>query len=104
MCKADAAELCVMCDSDIHLANPIAHRHDRVPVEPFFAPPSRSSNRTLRRVDHQINWMKLGLLGGMKLGFIGLDEVGFIRWGFGEAAVTRERVAATEDEVLWPCG
>ncbi|XP_010539452.1 PREDICTED: zinc finger protein CONSTANS-LIKE 5 [Tarenaya hassleriana] len=35
-CKADAAALCVACDSDIHSANPLASRHDRVPVEPFF--------------------------------------------------------------------
>ncbi|TKY54614.1 Zinc finger protein CONSTANS 5 [Spatholobus suberectus] len=35
-CKADAAALCVTCDSDIHSANPLASRHERVPVEPFF--------------------------------------------------------------------
>ncbi|XP_075645498.1 zinc finger protein CONSTANS-LIKE 5 [Castanea sativa] len=35
-CKADAAALCVTCDSDIHSANPLARRHERVPVEPFF--------------------------------------------------------------------
>ncbi|XP_010536937.1 PREDICTED: zinc finger protein CONSTANS-LIKE 5-like [Tarenaya hassleriana] len=35
-CKADAAALCVSCDSDIHSANPLASRHDRIPVEPFF--------------------------------------------------------------------
>ncbi|KAJ4911149.1 Zinc finger protein CONSTANS-LIKE 5 [Raphanus sativus] len=35
-CKADAASLCVACDSDIHSANPLASRHERVPVEPFF--------------------------------------------------------------------
>ncbi|XP_010545431.1 PREDICTED: zinc finger protein CONSTANS-LIKE 5-like [Tarenaya hassleriana] len=35
-CKADAATLCVSCDSDIHSANPLASRHDRLPVEPFF--------------------------------------------------------------------
>ena len=51
-CKADAVALCVTCDSDIHSANPLAHRHDRVPVEPFFAPSSRSSNRALCRVGH----------------------------------------------------
>ena len=45
MCKVDAATLCVMCESDIHLANPLAHRHECVPVEPFFASPSQSSNR-----------------------------------------------------------
>ncbi|CAH8366276.1 unnamed protein product [Eruca vesicaria subsp. sativa] len=35
-CKADAASLCVTCDSDIHAANPLASRHERVPVESFF--------------------------------------------------------------------
>ncbi|KAK8683101.1 hypothetical protein V6N13_039169 [Hibiscus sabdariffa] len=35
-CKADAAALCVTCDADIHSANPLARRHERVPVEPFF--------------------------------------------------------------------
>ncbi|CAF2331949.1 unnamed protein product [Brassica napus] len=35
-CKADAASLCVTCDSDIHSANPLANRHERVPVESFF--------------------------------------------------------------------
>ncbi|KAL9249330.1 Zinc finger protein CONSTANS-LIKE 5-like protein [Drosera capensis] len=35
-CKADAAALCVSCDHDIHSVNPLASRHDRVPVVPFF--------------------------------------------------------------------
>ncbi|KAM1815830.1 hypothetical protein ACFX12_000303 [Malus domestica] len=35
-CKADAAAFCVSCDSDIHSANPLARRHERVPVEPFY--------------------------------------------------------------------
>nr|POE81128.1 zinc finger protein constans-like 4 [Quercus suber] len=35
-CKADAVALCVTCDSDIHSANPLARRHERVLVEPFF--------------------------------------------------------------------
>ncbi|KAE8730799.1 Zinc finger protein CONSTANS-LIKE 5 [Hibiscus syriacus] len=35
-CKADAAALCATCDADIHSANPLAPRHERVPVEPFF--------------------------------------------------------------------
>ncbi|KAL0875500.1 hypothetical protein Bca101_025205 [Brassica carinata] len=35
-CKADAASLCAACDSDIHSANPLASRHERVPVESFF--------------------------------------------------------------------
>ncbi|KAK4754888.1 hypothetical protein SAY87_008645 [Trapa incisa] len=35
-CKADAAALCHSCDSDIHSANPLAQRHERLPVQPFF--------------------------------------------------------------------
>ncbi|GFP89713.1 zinc finger protein constans-like 5 [Phtheirospermum japonicum] len=35
-CKADAAALCVACDRDIHSANPLARRHDRAPVVPFY--------------------------------------------------------------------
>ncbi|XWS68965.1 hypothetical protein CRYUN_Cryun04dG0138800 [Craigia yunnanensis] len=35
-CKADAAALCVTCDADSHSANPLARRHGRVPVEPYF--------------------------------------------------------------------
>lgn len=34
-CKADAAALCVRCDMDIHSENPLARRHERVPVAPF---------------------------------------------------------------------
>ncbi|KAL3535334.1 hypothetical protein ACH5RR_003795 [Cinchona calisaya] len=35
-CKADAAALCVACDRDIHSANPLARRHERSPVVPFY--------------------------------------------------------------------
>ncbi|XP_073014789.1 zinc finger protein CONSTANS-LIKE 3-like [Primulina eburnea] len=35
-CKADAASLCVSCDNDIHCANPLARRHERSPVFPFY--------------------------------------------------------------------
>lgn len=35
-CKADAAALCVTCDRDIHSANPLSRRHDRIPVVPFY--------------------------------------------------------------------
>lgn len=35
-CKADAAALCATCDRDIHSANPLASRHDRVRIAPFF--------------------------------------------------------------------
>jgi hypothetical protein len=34
-CRADAAVLCASCDADIHSANPLARRHERVPVAPF---------------------------------------------------------------------
>nr|AJR28909.1 CONSTANS-like 8 protein [Thespesia populneoides] len=37
-CKADAASLCVTCDADIHSANDLAHRHYRVPIDPFLGP------------------------------------------------------------------
>ncbi|KAI3513940.1 hypothetical protein L1887_12182 [Cichorium endivia] len=35
-CKADAAALCVTCDRDIHSVNPLASRHERIPVVPFY--------------------------------------------------------------------
>nr|GEY22862.1 zinc finger protein CONSTANS-LIKE 5 [Tanacetum cinerariifolium] len=35
-CKADAAALCVTCDRDIHSVNPLASRHERVPVVSFY--------------------------------------------------------------------
>lgn len=35
-CEADAAALCGPCDADIHAANPLAGRHDRVPLIPFY--------------------------------------------------------------------
>ncbi|KAG8082543.1 hypothetical protein GUJ93_ZPchr0014g47445 [Zizania palustris] len=35
-CRADAAALCTACDADIHSANPLARRHERLPVAPFF--------------------------------------------------------------------
>ncbi|XP_013644602.2 zinc finger protein CONSTANS-LIKE 2 [Brassica napus] len=31
-CKADAASLCTACDAEIHSANPLARRHQRVPI------------------------------------------------------------------------
>ncbi|KAJ6752968.1 ZINC FINGER PROTEIN CONSTANS-LIKE 1 [Salix koriyanagi] len=33
--KADAASLCTACDADIHSANPLARRHQRVPILPI---------------------------------------------------------------------
>ncbi|XP_023746649.1 zinc finger protein CONSTANS-LIKE 3 [Lactuca sativa] len=35
-CKADAAALCVTCDREIHSVNPLARRHVRIPVVPFY--------------------------------------------------------------------
>ncbi|KAL7134414.1 hypothetical protein ABFS83_11G025200 [Erythranthe nasuta] len=35
-CKADAAALCVTCDRGIHSANPLARRHERAAVVPFY--------------------------------------------------------------------
>ncbi|KAG8367690.1 hypothetical protein BUALT_Bualt16G0099300 [Buddleja alternifolia] len=35
-CKADAAALCVTCDLHIHSANPLARRHERASVVPFY--------------------------------------------------------------------
>ncbi|CAL5224442.1 g7128 [Coccomyxa viridis] len=36
-CHNDNAALCDACDADIHLSNPLALRHDRVPLEPISA-------------------------------------------------------------------
>jgi hypothetical protein len=33
---ADASALCAACDANIHSANPLTRRHERVPVAPFF--------------------------------------------------------------------
>lgn len=35
-CKADAVALCAACDVDVHSANPLAHRHIRIPIYRFF--------------------------------------------------------------------
>nr|BAS25697.1 gentian CONSTANS homolog [Gentiana triflora] len=47
LCKADAASLCTTCDSDIHSANPLARRHQRVPISPIpgilYGPPAARS-------------------------------------------------------------
>lgn len=34
-CHNDNAALCETCDADIHLSNPLAVRHDRVPLGPL---------------------------------------------------------------------
>ncbi|KAJ8772194.1 hypothetical protein K2173_027371 [Erythroxylum novogranatense] len=34
-CQADEASLCINCDIEIHSANPLARRHNRVPIPPF---------------------------------------------------------------------
>ena len=36
-CRNDNAALCDGCDADIHHSNPLALRHDRVPLEPVSA-------------------------------------------------------------------
>ncbi|XP_023545435.1 zinc finger protein CONSTANS-LIKE 5-like [Cucurbita pepo subsp. pepo] len=42
-CNADAAALCPSCDADIHSVNPLARRHDRSAIQPFYdSPPSAS--------------------------------------------------------------
>jgi hypothetical protein len=46
-CKADAAALCAGCDADIHTANPLARRHERVPVQPIGAASSPSDQDEL---------------------------------------------------------
>ncbi|KAE8662392.1 hypothetical protein F3Y22_tig00113338pilonHSYRG00093 [Hibiscus syriacus] len=35
LCKADSASLCTTCDAEIHSANPLARRHQRVPILPI---------------------------------------------------------------------
>nr|GMD37490.1 CONSTANS-like protein 1 [Ipomoea batatas]GMD39139.1 CONSTANS-like protein 1 [Ipomoea batatas] len=35
-CKVAAATLCVTCDRGYHFANPLAHRHEHLPVVPFY--------------------------------------------------------------------
>ncbi|KAJ8560497.1 hypothetical protein K7X08_022357 [Anisodus acutangulus] len=45
-CRADAAALCGACDRDIHSANPLARRHERVPVVPFYDPVESVVNAT----------------------------------------------------------
>ncbi|KAL6629953.1 hypothetical protein ACP70R_029718 [Stipagrostis hirtigluma subsp. patula] len=42
-CRADAAALCAACDADIHDANPLARRHERVPVQPIGAAPASAA-------------------------------------------------------------
>ncbi|KAJ6698730.1 ZINC FINGER PROTEIN CONSTANS-LIKE 5 [Salix purpurea] len=51
-CKADAAALCVTCDADIHSANPLARRHERVPVEPFY-----DSAESIVRTSSEFNFL-----------------------------------------------
>lgn len=36
-CHNDNAALCEACDADIHMSNPLAVRHDRVPLGPLTA-------------------------------------------------------------------
>jgi hypothetical protein len=46
-CRADAAALCAACDADIHDANPLARRHERVPVQPIGAAAAAPAAETL---------------------------------------------------------
>ncbi|XP_062218357.1 zinc finger protein HD1-like [Phragmites australis] len=43
-CRADAAALCAACDADIHDANPLARRHERVPVQPIGSAPAAAAD------------------------------------------------------------
>lgn len=49
LCKADAASLCASCDADIHSVNPLARRHQRVPILPIsgslYGPPANDQGR-----------------------------------------------------------
>ena len=72
MCEVcEQAPTSVTCDFDIHSTNPLAHRHKRVPVEPFFdtAESVIKSGAPLTDflvvpTDHnespEASWMKLG--------------------------------------------
>nr|CAB3445817.1 unnamed protein product [Digitaria exilis] len=46
-CRADAAALCAACDADIHDANPLARRHERVPVQPIGSASAAAHAETL---------------------------------------------------------
>ena len=35
-CHADVTALCSAYDDDIHSANPLVRRHERLPIAPFF--------------------------------------------------------------------
>ncbi|TVU15370.1 hypothetical protein EJB05_38888 [Eragrostis curvula] len=64
-CRADAAALCASCDADIHSANPLARRHERHPVAPFygaladapkpFASANKAGHNTADDVDSRSN-------------------------------------------------
>ena len=44
-CRNDNAALCEACDADIHLSNPMALCHDRVPLGPLDAAPIKVGSR-----------------------------------------------------------
>ncbi|XP_024967785.1 zinc finger protein CONSTANS-LIKE 4 isoform X2 [Cynara cardunculus var. scolymus] len=52
-CKADDAALCVTCDTDIHSANPLARRHERIPVVPFYDSAEDALVNSTAEVKHQ---------------------------------------------------
>jgi hypothetical protein len=43
LCCADEAALCDACDKEVHAANKLAGKHQRVPLLPDAAPPSAPS-------------------------------------------------------------
>ncbi|RAL50845.1 hypothetical protein DM860_015992 [Cuscuta australis] len=55
-CKADAAALCVACDRDIHSANPLARRHDRVPLSPFYDSAAEVALRSSYAASDPLPW------------------------------------------------
>uniref|UniRef100_A0A7N2RDG1 Uncharacterized protein n=1 Tax=Quercus lobata TaxID=97700 RepID=A0A7N2RDG1_QUELO len=72
MCEVcEQAPASVTCNFDIHSANPLAHRHKHVPVEPFFDTAESViksgaplTNFLVVPTDHnespEASWMKLG--------------------------------------------
>ncbi|CAN6277739.1 unnamed protein product [Urochloa humidicola] len=76
-CRADAAALCAACDADIHDANPLARRHERVPVQPIGAraadPLVLGSAAAVEEKDAAADWMVAAGGGGAKADDAKLD-------------------------------
>ena len=66
-CRADAAALCAACDADIHTANPLARRHERVPVLPIGTTDTAASDQ-----DAPLVMLSLGG-GGEKMDDVGVN-------------------------------